>query len=28
LGLLTISDDVGNWRNEVLELSHHFSGFG
>ena len=28
LGLSAISDDVGNWWDEVLELSHHFSGFG
>jgi len=24
----TISDDGSSWWNEVLELSHHFSGFG
>jgi len=25
---LTISDNVSNWWNKVLELSHHFSRFG
>jgi hypothetical protein len=25
---VTVSNDESNWWNEVLELSHHFGGFG
>lgn len=28
LASLAVSDDIGNWRNKVLELRHHLSGLG